>query len=223
MKVRSFSPLLVAAALVFSVFTAAGRSVDAAPKSAPCAVCSVREGAGDEPVKATVKLEGKEHYFCSTKCRDEFVKNPAEFLKALDPYPAPAFSLKDLSGKTVSLADYKGKVVLVDFWATFCGPCIKAMPKFQKLHDELGPKGFAVLGIATDEEGLPKVAPAVKKIKVQYPILISDENTWRDYNVETLPSMFLVDRKGQVVKRFGGQTDHKTIEAEIRKLVGSAS
>jgi thiol-disulfide isomerase/thioredoxin len=223
MRVRSFHPLLVAATAVLVLCAGTIRSVVAAPKTAPCAVCSVREGAGAEAVKATVKHEGKEYYFCSTKCRDEFAKNPSEFLKAAEPYPAPAFSLKDLSGKTVSLADYKGKVVLVDFWATFCGPCIKAMPKFQKLHDELGPKGFAVLGIATDEEGLPKVAPAVKKIKVQYPILISDEDTWKAYNVETLPSVFLIDRKGQVVKRFGGQTEPKTIEAEIRKLVGTSS
>jgi thiol-disulfide isomerase/thioredoxin len=223
MKVRSFSPLLVAAAAVLSLCAATVRSVVAAPKTAPCAVCSVREGAGAEAVKATAKHEGKEYYFCSTKCRDEFVKDPSEFLKALEPYAAPAFGLKDLNGKTVSLADYKGQVVLVDFWATFCGPCIKAMPKLQKLHEELGPKGFAVLGIATDEEGLPKVRPAARKINVQYPILISDEKTWKAYGVETLPSAFLIDRKGQVVKRFGGQTEHKVIEAEIRKLVGASS
>lgn len=212
--------MLAASVAVLAALITASPAVTAAPKEAHCAVCAVREGAGPEPVKATAKHEGKEYYFCSAGCKADFLKNPSEFLKAFEPKPAPAFSLKDLSGKTVSLADYKGKVVLIDFWATFCGPCIKAMPRFQKLHDELGPKGFAVLGIATDEEGLAKVAPAVKKIKVQYPILISDENAWKNYGVTTLPAMFLVDRQGTIVKRFGGESEHKTIEAEIRKLVG---
>ena len=219
MKSRSFS-LLLAAAAVLSVSIVSIRGVLAAPKKALCAVCVVREGSGPETVRATAKHEGKEYYFCSDGCKADFLKNPSEFLKGFEPKPAPAFTLKNLSGDKVSLSDYKGKVVLLDFWATFCGPCLKAMPKFQKLHDELGPKGFAVVGIATDEEGLPKVAPVVKKLNVRYPILISDEAAWKNYGVTTLPAMFLIDRKGTMVKRFGGEADHKTIEAEIRKLVG---
>ena len=112
--------------------------------------------------------------------------------------------------------------MLLDFWATFCGPCVKAMPRLQKLNDELAGKGFAVVGIATDEEGAAKVGPAVAKIGVKYPILISDENAWKDYDVTTLPAMFLIDRRGQIVKRFGGQVDHKVVAAEARKLVGEA-
>jgi peroxiredoxin len=187
-----------------------------APKKAECTVCRERE----EPVRATAKHGGKEYFFCNTDCRDKFLKNPAAYLKAELPRTAPAFTLKDLSGKTVSLADYKGKVVLLDFWATFCAPCIKALPKLQKLNDRHASKGFAVIGIATDEDGPKKVAPAVAKAKVRYPILLTNEAAYEQYGVETLPAMFLIDRNGQIVKRFGGTVDHKTVEREVEKLLG---
>jgi YHS domain-containing protein len=129
MKFRFCIPTLLLALLGASTVTSVHPTTAlAAPRKAPCAVCVVREGAGPEPVKATATYEGKEYPFCSEKCRDEFLKNPKAFLQPQTPRPAPAFSLRDLSGKTVSLADLKGKVVLLDFWATFCGPCVAAMP-----------------------------------------------------------------------------------------------
>jgi peroxiredoxin len=187
----------------------------AAPKRAECAVC--REG--EEPVKATAMHQGKEYYFCSTNCRDQFLKDPGSFVKSAAPRPAPAFSLKTLDGRTVSLADQKGKVVLLDFWATFCAPCVKAMPKLQKLHDEHAARGFTVIGIATDEKGASVVAPVVAKTKVKYPIVLANEAAWKEYDVRTLPTMFLIDRGGRIVKQFGGTVDHKTVEAEVKRLL----
>lgn len=220
MKFRSHLAALVLATTSAGVALSVPPStVLAAPKKAPCAVCSVREGAGPEAVRATAKYEGKEYPFCSEKCRDEFLKDPQAFLKPQGPRPAPAFSLSDLSGKTVRLADYQGKVVLLDFWATFCGPCVKAMPRLQKLQDAYGPKGFSVVGIATDEQGEKVVAPVAAKTKVQYPILISDPAAWKNYQVEALPALFLIDRNGRIVKRFGGTVDYKAVEAEVRKLL----
>ena len=220
-KLRLHVPalLLAAGAITFSPVLSP-TSVLAAPKKAPCAVCSVREGSGPEAVKATATYQGKEYAFCTEKCRTEFLKDPQSFLKTFTPGPAPGFSLKSLTGETVSLEAYKGKVVLLDFWATFCGPCVKAMPKLQKLNDQYADKGFAVLGIATDEEGAKVVAPLVSKIKVKYPILISDASAWKKYEVETLPALFLIDREGKIVKRFGGNTEHKTIEQEVVQLLG---
>lgn len=212
--------VLMATTFVGVTVALAPRPAFAAPKKAPCAVCSVREGSGPEAVKATATYEGKEYSFCTEKCRAEFLKNPQAFLKANTPRPAPAFSLKDLSGSTVSLADYKGKVVLLDFWATFCGPCVKAMPRLQKLHEEYGPRGFSVIGIATDEEGEKIVAPTARRTKVKYPILLTDANAWKSYEVETLPALFLIDRNGQIVQRFGGNVDHKAVAEAVRKLVG---
>jgi peroxiredoxin len=214
MKTRIYLPaLLLATTFVSAALTAKPTAVLAAPKNAVCVVCNE----GEEPVKATATHEGKEHYFCSENCKKQFLANPAAYLKATAPRPAPAFSLKSLGGETVSLAEYKGKVVLLDFWATFCSPCVKAMPKLQKLHEQYGPQGFAVIGIATDEKGASVVQPTVTKTKVKYPILLSDEEAWTNYNVTTLPAMFLIDRNGQIVKQFGGNTDHKAVEAEVRR------
>lgn len=222
MSLRVYLPALALASLpVGAGVVVPVRPVLAAPRTAPCAVCSVREGAGPEAVKATAKHEGKEYYFCQESCKKEFLANPSSFLKPEAPRPAPALSLRDLAGKTVNLKDYRGKVVLVDFWATFCAPCVKSMPKLQKLQDQHAAKGLVVLGVATDEEGEKVVRPFVAKTKVTYPILIDNAAAWKAYGVETLPALFLVDRNGQIVKRFGGGTDHKTIEAEVARLLGA--
>jgi peroxiredoxin len=220
MIMKTYLPvLLMATAFVSAAVSTHPISVLAAPKKAPCAVCVVKEGAGPEPVKATATYKGKEYTFCREECKKEFLQNPEAFLKPAAPRPAPGFTLQDLNGKTISLSDYKGKVVLLDFWATFCGPCLKAMPRLQKLHDEHAAQGFSVIGIATDEGGAKVVAPVVAKKKVTYPILISNEAAWKDYGVTALPAVFLIDRQGQIVKQFGGGTDHKTIEREVEKLL----
>jgi peroxiredoxin len=213
---------LMLAALCLAVLPLSRDAIaTAAPKKAVCAVCGPREGAGAEPVKATATYQGKEYSFCSEKCRDEFLMNPAAFLEPQTPRTAPAFSLKDLNGSTVSLADFKGKVLLVDFWATFCLPCVAAMPDLQKLHNRYAAQGFSVVGIATDTkpEGMKLVPLTVTKKKVTYPILWANPAAWETYDVTELPALFLIDRDGQIVKRFGGKTDHKAIEEAVKQLV----
>lgn len=212
-------PRLVALLLIAAFATVAGATAVAAAKTAPCAVCSVTEGAGPEPVRATATYGGKEYAFCRAQCKKEFLANPAAFLKAEAPQDAPSFSVRDLSGKTVSLEEYRGKVVLLDFWATWCSPCVASMPKLQKLHAKYAAKGFAVVGVAIDEGGAKTVAPVVAKRKVTYPVLLATEPTWKAYDVKTLPALFLVDRQGRIVKRFGGATPHRVIEKEVRRVV----
>lgn len=216
MRLRIQLPLLFGV-MVFSAALLAppSRPALAAPKKAVCVVCNE----GEEPVRATAVHQGKEHYFCGESCKTRFLADPNAYLKASLPAPAPGFTLKDLSGKTVSLSDFKGKVVLLDFWATFCGPCLKAMPKLQKLNDRYASQGFAVVGVATDEEGAKIVAPSVAKTRVTYPILLTSPSTWKDYGVTTLPAMFLIDRNGQLVRRFGGEVEVKSVEQELRKLL----
>ena len=218
MRRFAYAPVLLALMVwVGAASVAKPAAALTAPKKAECAVC--REG--EEPVKATLMHEGKEYYFCSAGCRDQFKANPGKFVRAeAAAGPAKPFALKDLSGRTVSLGDFKGKVVLLDFWATFCSPCVKAMPKLQKLHDQNAAKGFAVVGIATDEEGEKLVRPMVAKTKVSYPILLDNAAVWKAYGVETLPALFLIGRDGQVIQRFGGGADHKTIEAAVAKALG---
>jgi thiol-disulfide isomerase/thioredoxin len=225
-RLTRFTILLTAAALA-AIPVAAPRFPAAAadsqpsplPKSAPCAVCAVREGAGPEPVRASASYEGKTYYFCREACRDEFLKDPREFLRAGTPRPAPAFSLKDLNGRTVELADLKGKVVLLDFWATWCAPCVAAMPRLQKLHQKHAAKGFAVVGVAIDEKGAEVVAPMVGKKKVTYPVLLGTEAAWSAYGVKALPALFLIDREGRIQQQFGGATSHRTVEKAVQELV----
>ena len=108
--------------IALALLILAATALLAADDLAVCAVCGPREGAGFEPVKARATYRGKEYAFCSVKCKVEFLKNPDTFLVTGEGEPAPAFTLKTLDGKAVSLSDFRGQVVLLDFWGTFCPP-----------------------------------------------------------------------------------------------------
>ena len=189
-----------------------------ADDQAVCAVCGPREGSGFEPVKARATYKGKEYAFCSVKCKVEFLKNPDEFLATDEGKPAPAFALKTLDGRGVSLADYRGKVVLLDFWGTFCMPCVKALPELQALHAKYAGDGFAVIGMTVDER-LAMVKKATAAAKVTYPIVQATAAEWAAYKVNALPSMVLVGRDGKIVKRYGGEADRAAMLAEIEKAI----
>ena len=184
-----------------------------------CAVCGPREGAGPEPVKATATYKGKTYAFCSTQCKVDFLKNPAEFLVTDEGKPAPAFTLKAVpAGEPVSLSDFKGKVVLADFWATYCVPCVKAMPELQALHQKYASKGFSVVGLTIDDNKT-LIQRLTKKAGVAYPVILADPKTWNAYRVNTLPSLVLIGRDGRIVRRFGGEADRKAMEAEIARAL----
>jgi len=205
---RKLVPLLFLLLLAFAAFAADDQAV--------CAVCGPREGSGFEPVKARATHKGKEYAFCSLKCKVEFLKNPDEFLVTDEGKPAPAFTLKTYDGRPVSLADFRGKVVLLDFWGTFCPPCIAALPKLQALHDGHASRGFAVVGVTVDDRvAMVKKATA----KITYPIVQATPQVWSAYKVNALPSLVLVDRDGRIVKRFGGEADHAMMLAEIEKAL----
>ena len=201
----SLLPLLV----VFAAF---------AEDQAVCAVCGPREGSGFEPVKARATYKGKEYAFCSLKCKVEFLRNPEAFLATEEGTPAPDFALKTLDGAQISLADYRGKVVLLDFWGTFCPPCVEALPELQALHAKYGAKGFAVIGMTVDNR-LPMVKKATGAAKVTYPIVQAGAAEWAAYKVNALPSLVLVGRDGRIVKRYGGEADRAAMLAEIEKAL----
>ena len=190
----------------------------AAEDRAVCAVCGPREGSGFEPVKATATYKGKQYFFCSTKCKVDFLKNPESFLVTDEGKPAPAFRLKTFDGRTVSLADYRGKVLLLDFWATFCPPCVEALPELQALHTKNGSRGFAVVGVTVDDRAA-LVRKATSKAKVTYPILKATPEVWNAYKVNALPSLILVGRDGTIIKRYGGEADKTAMLAEIERAL----
>jgi cytochrome c biogenesis protein CcmG/thiol:disulfide interchange protein DsbE len=116
-----------------------------------------------------------------------------------DRHAAPDFALKDADGKTVHLADYKGKVVLLDFWATYCGPCRIEIPWFIDLERTRKDKGFAVLGVSMDDNGWEDVKPFLAEMKVNYRVVIGDDTTAQSYGgVDSIPTAFLIDRQGKI-------------------------
>jgi len=116
-----------------------------------------------------------------------------------DRKPAPEFALKDADGKTVHLADYKGKVVLLDFWATWCAPCKIEIPWFMEFEQQLKDRGFAVVGVAMDEDGWSAVKPYLQEMKINYRILMGTEQVGQIYGgVDSLPTTFLIDRQGKI-------------------------
>ena len=159
--------------------------------------------------------------------------NAPQYVSPLKGKPAPDFTLQDLSGKKVSLADFKGKAVLINFWATWCGPCKVETPWLVELRNQYAAKGFEVLGISAegddlqpgDKEGWAKdkaaIAKFVKEEKMPYPVLIDGDSISKPYGgIDAMPTSFYVDRSGNVVSVQLGLTSKDEMEANIRKSLG---
>lgn len=111
---------------------------------------------------------------------------------------APDFALKDVNGKTVHLSDYRGKVVLLDFWATWCGPCKMEIPWFMEFERKYKDRGFAVLGVSMDDDGWQAVKPFIQDLGMNYRVVLGDDKTGDLYGgIEALPTAFLIDRAWQ--------------------------
>ena len=156
----------------------------------------------------------------------------APFKNPLADKQAPAFTLKDTTGKNVSLADYKGKAVVLDFWATWCAPCKIEIPWLTKLHDQYASQGLVVLGISEDDLDLDdkaallkqkqEIADSAMKLHINYPVLIDDKEVSKPYGgIDALPTTFYVDRNGKVIAATIGLADRDEIEANIKKALGS--
>jgi cytochrome c biogenesis protein CcmG/thiol:disulfide interchange protein DsbE len=132
-----------------------------------------------------------------------------------DAKAAPALAGATLDGKAVALSDYKGKVVLVDFWATWCGPCKAEIPELVKLQAALAGKPFAVLGVSMDEDKAA-VGPFTASRNVNYPVIIlGTENAPAGWTVPGLPTAYLVGRDGSVLKRYFGSKDPDQLRADV--------
>ncbi len=137
--------------------------------------------------------------------------------------PAPDFTLTDANGTSVKLSDYRGKVVLLNFWATWCGPCQVEIPWFIEFEQEYKSKGFEVVGVSMDEDGWKAVKPYVAEHKVNYRVLLGNDTVTQLYGgVESLPTTFIIDRDGKFAfSPHVGLAGKNEYLSEIQSLLGS--
>lgn len=144
----------------------------------------------------------------------------AEQPRSAQPMPAPGFRLKDLRGRSVRLSDYKGKVVLINFWATWCAPCQAEMPELVKLQDEYRSRGLQILGVACPPERRNTMQRVARKFRLNYPVLLGTRKTIRDYEAdEVLPVTIIVDRDGKVRGRILGILEPEEFKEKIAPLL----
>jgi peroxiredoxin len=134
--------------------------------------------------------------------------------------PAPTWKLKDLSGNVISSEDFKGKVVVLDFWATWCPPCRAEIPGYVDLYKKYGKDRLAIIGVSEDEGGPKVVQDFVAKYGVNYPIVMGDETIEKAFGgMEAIPTTFLIDRNGQIRDKKVGAEPTEEYEKKIAALL----
>lgn len=131
---------------------------------------------------------------------------------------AADFALQDSAGKTIRLADYKGKVVLLDFWATWCGGCKTEIPWYIEFENKYKTEGLVAIGVSMDD-GWSVVRPFLAQHAINYPIVLGDDNVTKAYKITNMPVTLLIDREGKVADWHVGMVDKGTFENEIQELL----
>jgi cytochrome c biogenesis protein CcmG, thiol:disulfide interchange protein DsbE len=148
--------------------------------------------------------------------------HPAVMIQAngdADHPDAPAISLTDIEGKRLDLADYKGKVVVLDFWATWCGPCRAEIPGFVMMQEKYASQGFSMIGISMDDEAAP-VVDFYKEFKMNYPVAVGNQRIGELYGgILGLPTTFLIGRDGRIYAKHTGGINPAIIEEEVQQLL----
>jgi cytochrome c biogenesis protein CcmG/thiol:disulfide interchange protein DsbE len=149
---------------------------------------------------------------------------PLKLVGNVQGLPAPDFQLPSLDGAKVKLSDFRGKAVLLNFWATWCPPCKVEMPWFADLQKEYGKDGLVILGVAMDDSEPDKIAQFASEMGVNYPILLGTDQVSDDYgNVQYLPTSFYISRDGTIVDKMTGLLDRKDIEEAVKKTLNTTS
>jgi thiol-disulfide isomerase/thioredoxin len=132
---------------------------------------------------------------------------------------APRFVRPDVNGKRIDLEHYRGKVVLLNFWATWCAPCRVELPTFSSWQGRYGQDGLQVIAVSMDDDSAP-VIKAVSELQLNFPVLMGDEKLGNEYGgVLGLPVTYLVGRNGKILARYAGETDLDQIESKVRELL----
>ncbi len=130
---------------------------------------------------------------------------------------APQFTLTDIAGHPIALSNYRGKVVILDFWAPWCPPCRREIPDFISLQKQYASQGLQIIGIGLDQPG--NVAAFVQQYGINYPVAVGDDAISNLYGgVSGIPTTFIIDKQGNITNRFEGFTERTVFEQEIKKL-----
>jgi peroxiredoxin len=133
---------------------------------------------------------------------------------------APDFELENFAGGKTRLSDYRGKVVLLNFWATWCPPCVAETPDFVNLDKKFRERGLVILGVSLDQNPRAVLHPFIQKHKIEYPILLADRRVTNDYGgITSIPTTFLIDREGMIRKQYVGYQPKSVVEEAIKELL----
>jgi peroxiredoxin len=154
---------------------------------------------------------------CVAACQD-ILSNGSKGVSVSD--MAPDFSLKDAEGGDIRLSDYKGKVVLLNFWATWCPPCKAEIPWFTEFETAYGDRGFSVIGVSMDADGWKVVRPFMDSLQMNYSVGVGDEELARLYGANSFPMTLLIDRDGRIVAKHLGIVSKTDYKNEIAQLLG---
>ncbi len=133
---------------------------------------------------------------------------------------APNFALKTSTGKTIELSKLKGKTVVVNFWATWCGPCRAEIPGFIDVYKKYKSKGLEIVGISLDQDGWNAIDPFVKKMSINYPVVLGNDQIAQEYgNIDAIPTTFIINKDGHIVSRHIGYMDKDSFEKTIKSYL----
>lgn len=135
--------------------------------------------------------------------------------------PAPNFKVVSTTGQTISQDNYRGHVLILDFFATWCQPCRRSIPHLVEMNHKYGKQGLQILGLSVDEEGERAVKTFADEFRVNYPLALAGDLITADFGVRSVPIMFLIDKKGKVVEVYRGSTDEvaRAVEQSIKRLL----
>ena len=133
---------------------------------------------------------------------------------------APDFLLPAVDGSMVRLSDHSGKVIIVDFWATWCPPCVEMLPVLSKLHRNFSDKGLVVLGVSMDRDGLGALGTFVHENMIPYKVLLGNDKVSRSFGgISTIPTLFIIDREGRMVRKLIGYHSYGQLKDQVSKYL----